>query len=159
MEKMPPKMHGGGKDISHMGKMSKEAKDLESFPGGMPGPGKIISGSHSKGKFMATPKYKSEKGMPKYKEKGPKKELVGKQKNLPEELKAKIEAAPGKYGDKKSMPAYKDKKSMPAYKDKKSMPKYSGKKPDSVSEIKKKAGLKNVSVVQKPEEFKKKRKK
>ena len=159
MEKMPPKMHGGGKDISPMAKMSNEAKDLESYPGGVPGPGKIISGSHSKGKFMATPKYKSEKGMPKYQEKGPKKELVGKQKNLPEELKAKIEAAPGKYGDKKSMPAYKDKKSMPAYKDKKSMPKHSGKKPDSVSQIKKNAGLEGVDVLQQPEKFLGKKKK
>ena len=159
MEKMPPKMHGGGKDISPMAKMSNEAKDLESYPGGVPGPGKIISGSHSKGKFMATPKYKSEKGMPKYQEKGPKKELVGKQKNLPEELKAKIEAAPGKYGDKKSMPAYKDKKSMPAYKDKKSMPKHSGKKPDSVSQIKKNAGLVGVDVLQQPEKFLGKKKK
>jgi len=156
MEKMPPKMHGGG----------KEAKDLESFPGGMPGPGKIISGSHSKGKFMATPKYKSEKAMPKYKEKGmPKSKNMVKGpdgKMVPDyavDGKGSGDLAPKKYGDKKSMPAYKDKKSMPAYKDKKSMPKYSGKKPDSVSEIKKKAGLKNVSVVQKPEEFKKKMKK
>ena len=30
---------GGGVDISHLSKMSGKAKNLMSFPGGMPGPG------------------------------------------------------------------------------------------------------------------------
>ena len=49
----------------------------------------------------------AEQGAAKYgKHMGPEKELVGKQKNLPEELKAKIEAAPGKYGHKKGPNKY-----------------------------------------------------
>ena len=114
----------GGVDISHKSKMSGKAKNLMSFPGGMPGPGEYGSMNNKvvgKGmmKYMAgepvgMAKYKTdaqrkaahasmaEKGAGKYgKHMGPEKELVGKQKNLPEELKAKIEAAPGKYGHKK----------------------------------------------------------
>jgi hypothetical protein len=63
------------------------------------GSAKMISGGHSKGKFMSTPKYKC--GASKYGHKGPEKELVGNQDKLPQELKDKIEAAPGKYGHKK----------------------------------------------------------
>ena len=115
---------GGGVDVSHKSKMSGKAKSLMSFPGGMPGPGEYGSMNNKvvgKGmmKYMAGEpvgmgKYKSdaqrkaahasmaEQGAAKYgKHMGPEKELVGKQKNLPEELKAKIEAAPGKYGHKK----------------------------------------------------------
>ena len=102
----------GGVDISHKSKMSGKAKNLMSFPGGMPGPGEYGSMNNKvvgKGmmKYMAgepvgMAKYKTEQGAGKYgKHMGPEKELVGKQKNLPEELKAKIEAAPGKYGHKK----------------------------------------------------------
>ena len=122
---------GGGVDVSHKSKMSGKAKSLMSFPGGMPGPGEYGSMNNKvvgKGmmKYMAGEpvgmgKYKSdaqrkaahasmaEQGAAKYgKQMGPEKELVGKQKNLPEELKAKIEAAPGKYGHKKG-PAKKKK--------------------------------------------------
>jgi hypothetical protein len=122
---------GGGVDVSHKSKMSGKAKSLMSFPGGMPGPGEYGSMNNKvvgKGmmKYMAGEpvgmgKYKSdaqrkaahasmaEQGAAKYgKHLGPEKELVGKQKNLPEELKAKIEAAPGKYGHKKG-PAKKKK--------------------------------------------------
>jgi hypothetical protein len=122
---------GGGVDVSHKSKMSGKAKSLMSFPGGMPGPGEYGSMNNKvvgKGmmKYMAGEpvgigKYKSdaqrkaahasmaEQGAAKYgKHMGPEKELVGKQKNLPEELKAKIEAAPGKYGHKKG-PAKKKK--------------------------------------------------
>ena len=114
-KKMTKGMIGGGVNLSHKGpKMSGKAKRLESYPGGMPGPGEYGSMNNKVvGKGMMKYMAGEPVGMAKYKEKGPKKELVGKQKNLPEELKAKIEAAPGKYGDKKSMPAYKDKKSMP----------------------------------------------
>ena len=92
----------GGVDISHKGpKMSGKAKDLMSFPGGMPGPGAYGSvGNKVVGKGMMKYMAGEPVGMKKYKDEGPKKELVGKQKNLPEELKKKIEAAPGKY-DKK----------------------------------------------------------
>ena len=145
MEKMPPKMRGGGKDISHMWKMSKEAKDLESFPGGMPGPGKIISGSHSKGKFMATPKYNLENAMPRYEEKG-----MPKSKNMvkgPDGKMVPDYAVDGKGSGDLAPKKYEDKKSMPAYKDKKK------KKRDSVSQIKKQAGLGNVNVLQFPEKY------
>ena len=120
---------GGGVDVSHKSKMSGKAKSLMSFPGGMPGPGEYGSMNNKvvgKGmmKYMAGEpvgmgKYKSdaqrkaahasmaEQGAAKYgKHMGPEKELVGKQKNLPEELKAKIEAAPGKYGHKKGPNKY-----------------------------------------------------
>ncbi len=124
-KKMTKGMIHGGVDLSHKGpKMSGKAKSLESYPGGMPGPGEYGSMNNKvvgKGmmKYMAgepvgMAKYKTnaqrkaahasmaEQGAGKYgKHMGPEKELVGKQKNLPEELKAKIEAAPGKYGHKK----------------------------------------------------------
>jgi len=55
------------------------------------------------GKKKSMPLYDKKKSMPEYGE-GPEKALVGKQKNLPEELKKKIEAAPGMYGKKKQGP-------------------------------------------------------
>tara|TARA_R110002020_G_scaffold40274_4_gene119216 strand:+ start:66 stop:983 length:918 start_codon:yes stop_codon:yes gene_type:complete len=105
---------GGGIDVSHKSKMSGKAKSLMSFPGGMPGPGeygkvenKVVSKGMMKylsGEPVGMGKYK-DKGMPKYGDHmGPEKALVGKQKNLPEELKKKIEAAPGKYGKTKMDP-------------------------------------------------------
>ena len=97
-------MIGGGVNLSHKGpKMSGKAKSLESYPGGMPGPGNYGSMDNKVvGKGMM--KYMSGEpvGMKKYgQHKGPEKALVGKQENLPEALKAKIEAAPGMYGKKK----------------------------------------------------------
>lgn len=120
--KIGPNHLGGAK--YDQPKMSGKAKSLESYPGGMPGPGaygsmnnKVVGKGMMKymaGEPVGMAKYKSdaqrkaahasmaEKGAGKYgKHMGPEKELVGKQKNLPEELKAKIEAAPGKYGHKK----------------------------------------------------------
>ena len=101
---------GGGVDVSHKSKMSGKAKSLMSFPGGMPGPGEYGSMNNKVvGKGMMKYMAGEPVGMGKYgKHMGPEKELVGKQKNLPEELKAKIEAAPGKYGHKKG-PAKKKK--------------------------------------------------
>ena len=91
---------GGGVNIAHKSKMSQSAKNQMSFPGGMPGPGqygKVV------GKGMAQYLAGESVGMKKYgKHMGPEKELVGKQENLPEALKSKIEAAPGMYGKKKS---------------------------------------------------------
>ena len=90
---------GGGVNISHKSKMSQSAKNQMSFPGGMPGPGdygKVV------GKGMAQYMAGEAVGMKKYgAHKGPEKALVGKQENLPEALKNKIEAAPGMYGEKK----------------------------------------------------------
>ena len=91
--KMGGKAHGGGVKIEKgMGKISQSQDDVLSgketkMENDSMGSAKMISGSHSKGKFMSTPKYK-----------GPEKALVGKQNKLPQELKDKIEAAPGKYG-------------------------------------------------------------
>ena len=103
-KKMTKGMIGGGVNLSHKGpKMSGKAKSLESYPGGMPGPGNYGSMDNKVvGKGMM--KYMSGEpvGMKKYgQHKGPEKALVGKQENLPEALKDKIEAAPGKYGHKK----------------------------------------------------------
>lgn len=124
-KKMTKGIIGGGVNVSHKGpKMSGKAKSLMSYPGGMPGPGEYGSMNNKvvgKGmmKYMAGEpvgmgKYKTnaqrkaahasmaEQGAAKYgKHMGPEKELVGKQENLPEELQAGIEAAPGKYGHKK----------------------------------------------------------
>jgi len=124
-KKMTKGMIGGGVNLSHKGpKMSGKAKSLESYPGGMPGPGnygsmdnKIVGKGMMKymsGEPVGMAKYKSnaqrkaahasmaEQGAGKYgKHMGPEKALVGKQENLPEALKAKIEAAPGMYGKKK----------------------------------------------------------
>ena len=119
--KIGPNHLGGAK--YDQPKMSGKAKDLMSYPGGMPGPGAYGSSGNKvvgKGmmKYMAgepvgMAKYKSDEqrkavhaskaeGAGKYgKHMGPEKELIGKQKNLPEELKKKIEEAPGKYGHKK----------------------------------------------------------
>jgi hypothetical protein len=126
-KKMTKGMIGGGVNIAHKSKMSNAAKNQMSFPGGMPGPGaygkkegmpKIVGKGMMKylagepvGMKKGMPAYKEEKGVPEYGKKkgmpeygdhmGPEKALVGKQKNLPEELKKKIEAAPGKYGKTK----------------------------------------------------------
>tara|TARA_R110001632_G_scaffold170538_1_gene289774 strand:+ start:80 stop:607 length:528 start_codon:yes stop_codon:yes gene_type:complete len=124
-KKMTKGIIGGGVNLSHKGpKMSGKAKSLESYPGGMPGPGnygsmdnKIVGKGMMKymsGEPVGMAKYKSnaqrkaahasmaEQGAGKYgKHMGPEKALVGKQENLPEALKDKIEAAPGKYGHKK----------------------------------------------------------
>ncbi len=103
--KMGGKAHGGGVKIEKgMGKISQSQDDVLSgketkIENESMGSAKMISGGHSKGKFMSTPKYKC--GASKYGHKGPEKELVGNQDKLPQELKDKIEAAPGKYGDKK----------------------------------------------------------
>ena len=90
---------GGGVDISHKSKMSGKAKNLMSFPGGMPGPGEYGNMDPRPAKIVG-------KGMAKYlagesvgmrkmgEHYGPGKELVGQQGNLPEGLKAQIEAAP-----------------------------------------------------------------
>jgi len=95
---------GGGVNISHNSKMSQSAKNQMSFPGGMPGPGNYGSTNNNVvGKGMAQYMAGEAVGMKKYgKHKGPEKALVGKQENLPEALKDKIEAAPGMYGKKKS---------------------------------------------------------
>ena len=123
-KKMTKGMIGGGVNIAHKSKMSNAAKNQMSFPGGMPGPGnygsmdnKVIGKGMMKymaGEPVGMAKYKSnaqrkaahasmaEQGAGKYgKHMGPEKALVGKQENLPEALKAKIEAAPGMYGKKK----------------------------------------------------------
>tara|TARA_R110002020_G_scaffold23954_1_gene79258 strand:+ start:853 stop:1359 length:507 start_codon:yes stop_codon:yes gene_type:complete len=116
--KMGGKAHGGGVKIEKgMGKISQSQDDVLSgketkMENDSMGSAKMISGGHSKGKFMSTPKYKSDAqrkavhaskadGMSKYGHKGPEKELVGNQDKLPQELKDKIEAAPGKYGHEK----------------------------------------------------------
>ena len=114
-------MIGGGVNVAHKSKMSGKAKSLMSFPGGMPGPGeygkvenKVVGEGMMKymaGEPVGMAKYKSnaqrkaahasmtEQGAGKYgKHMGPEKALVGKQENLPEALKAKIEAAPGMLG-------------------------------------------------------------
>tara|TARA_R100000541_G_scaffold4318_1_gene11705 strand:- start:401 stop:1156 length:756 start_codon:yes stop_codon:yes gene_type:complete len=83
--------------------MSNAAKNQMSFPGGMPGPGNYGSMDNKiVGKGMMKYLAGESVGMKKYgQHKGPEKALVGKQENLPEALKAKIEAAPGMYGKKK----------------------------------------------------------
>ena len=113
--KMGGKAHGGGVKIEKgMGKISQSQDDVLSgketkMENDSMGSAKMISGGHSKGNFMSTPKYKTddqrkaahasmaEQGAGKYGHKGPEKELIGNQDRLPEELKKKIEAAPGKY--------------------------------------------------------------
>jgi len=117
LSSLGPKMgasHGGGVKIEKgMGKISQSQDDVLSgketkMENDSMGSAKMISGGHSKGKFMGSPKYKSDAqrkavhaskadGMSKYGHKGPEKELVGDQNKLPQELKDKIEAAPGKY--------------------------------------------------------------
>ena len=103
--KMGGKAHGGGVKLSPKKESNMQEKKnllnenaIDDTATSM-GSAKMISGGHSKGKFMSTPKYKC--GASKYGHKGPEKELVGNQDKLPRELKDKIEAAPGKYGDKK----------------------------------------------------------
>ena len=103
-KKMSKGSIGGGVNISHKSKMSQSAKNQMSFPGGMPGPGNYGSTNNNVvGKGMARYMAGEAVGMKKYgAHKGPEKALVGKQENLPEALKDKIEAAPGMYGKKKS---------------------------------------------------------
>jgi len=73
-------------------------KKGQTIGGGMPGPGKsIISGGHGAGKYGQPHKFYG-KSAAKYK--GPHKELVGDQNQLPQELQNAIKAAPGKYGSK-----------------------------------------------------------
>jgi hypothetical protein len=75
--------------------MGKKGKTIG---GGMPGPGKsIISGGHGAGKYGQPHKFYG-KSAAKYK--GPHKELVGDQNQLPQELQNAIKSAPGKYGSK-----------------------------------------------------------
>jgi hypothetical protein len=63
---MAGKMHGGGVKLEQgMGKISQSQDDVLSgketkMENDSMGSAKMISGSHSKGKFMATPKYKSD---------------------------------------------------------------------------------------------------
>ena len=108
LSSLGPKMgkaSGGGVKLEQgMGKISESQDDVLSgketqMEDNSMGSAKMISGSHSKGKFMAPPKYK-----------GPEKALVGKQNKLPQELKDKIEAAPGKYTDPKNESSEKQKK-------------------------------------------------
>jgi len=83
LSSLGPKMgasHGGGVKIEKgMGKISQSqdddlsGKETQMEDNSM-GSAKMISGSHSKGKFMAQPKYKS-----------PEKALVGKQNKLTQE--------------------------------------------------------------------------
>jgi hypothetical protein len=75
--------------------MGKKGKTIG---GGMPGPGKsIISGGHGAGKYGQPHKFYG-KSAAKYK--GPHKELVGDQNQLPQELQNAIKSAPGKYDSK-----------------------------------------------------------
>ena len=88
--KMGGKAHGGGVKIEKgMGKISQSQDDVLSgketkMENDSMGSAKMISGGHSKGKFMSTPKYKSDAqrkavhaskadGMSKYGHKGPEK--------------------------------------------------------------------------------------
>ena len=111
LSSLGPKMgasHGGGVKIEKgMGKISQSQDDVLSgketkMENDSMGSAKMISGGHSKGKFMGSPKYKSDAqrkavhaskadGMSKYGHKGPEKELVGDQNKLPQELKEYIE--------------------------------------------------------------------
>mgnify|MGYP003126328715 CR=1 FL=1 len=125
LSSLGPKMgkaHGGGVKIEKgMGKISQSQDDVLSgketqMENNSMGSAKIVGKGMMKymaGEPVGMAKYKSAAqrkavhasradGMSKYgKHMGPEKELVGKQKNLPEALKDKIEAAPGKYGHKK----------------------------------------------------------
>jgi hypothetical protein len=97
LSSLGPKMgkaSGGGVklDRKSIGKLTQSEDDVFSgketqMEDNSMGSAKMIGGSHSKGKFMAPPKYK-----------GPEKALVGKQNNLPQELKDKIGAAKYKKG-------------------------------------------------------------
>ncbi len=124
-KKMTKGMIHGGVDLSHKGpKMSGKAKSLESYPGGMPGPGaygsmnnKVVGKGMMKymaGEPVGMAKYKTdaqrkaahasmaEQGAGKYgKHMGPEKALKGAQDELPMELQEAIKEAPGMYGKKK----------------------------------------------------------
>ena len=127
LSSLGPKMgkaHGGGVKLEQgMGKISQSQDDVLSgketkMENDSMGSAKIVGKGMMKymaGEPVGMAKYKSaaqrkavhasmaEHGMSgKYgKHMGPEKELVGKQKNLPEFLVKEIEAAPGKYGHKK----------------------------------------------------------
>jgi len=114
--KMGGKAHGGGVKIEK-NKISQSQDNVLSGKFTSMGSAKIVGKGMMKylaGEPVGMGKYKSnaqrkaahasmaEQGAGKYgKHMGPEKELVGKQENLPEALKSKIEAAPGKYGHKK----------------------------------------------------------
>ncbi len=114
--KMGGKAHGGGVKIEK-NKISQSQDNVLSGKFTSMGSAKIVGKGMMKylaGEPVGMAKYKSAaqrkaahasmaEGAGKYgKHMGPEKELVGKQENLPEALKSKIEAAPGKYGHKKS---------------------------------------------------------
>ena len=114
--KMGGKAHGGGVKIEK-NKISQSQDNVLSGKFTSMGSAKIVGKGMMKylaGEPVGMGKYKSnaqrkaahasmaEQGAGKYgKHMGPEKELVGKQENLPEALKSKIEAAPGKYGKHK----------------------------------------------------------
>ena len=82
-----------------MGSAKIVGKGMMKYLAGEPvGMGKYKSSAQRKAAHASM----AEQGAGKYgKHMGPEKELVGKQENLPEALKSKIEAAPGKYGKHK----------------------------------------------------------
>ncbi len=120
--KMGGKAHGGGVKIEKgMGKISQSQDDVLSgketkMENDSMGSAKMISGSHSKGKFMSTPKYKSDaqrkaahasmaEGAGKYGHKGPKKAKpdyidIDGDGNKTESMKEASDGM-GKYGHKK----------------------------------------------------------
>jgi len=114
--KMGGKAHGGGVKIEK-NKISQSQDNVLSGKFTSMGSAKIVGKGMMKylaGEPVGMGKYKNnaqrkaahasmaEQGAGKYgKHMGPEKELVGKQENLPEALKSKIEAAPGKYGKHK----------------------------------------------------------
>jgi hypothetical protein len=120
--KMGGKAHGGGVKIEKgMGKISQSQDDVLSgketkMENDSMGSAKMISGGHSKGKFMSTPKYKSDAqrkavhaskadGMSKYGHKGPEKAKpdyidIDGDGNKTESMKEASDGM-GKYGHKK----------------------------------------------------------
>ena len=178
-KKMTKGMIGGGVNIAHKSKMSNAAKNQMSFPGGMPGPGnygsmdnKIVGKGMMKymsGEPVGMAKYKSnaqrkaahasmaEQGAGKYgKHMGPEKALVGKQENLPEALKAKIEAAPGMYGKKKKgMKQMGEMEEPPMSGGPSKYGKHKGPKQEGVvlSPRQKEAAAKKAAAIKKGEEF------
>jgi len=107
--KMGGKAHGGGVKIEKgMGKISQSQDDVLSgketkMENDSMGSAKMISGGHSKGKFMSTPKYKC--GASKYGHEGPKKAKpdyidIDGDGNKTESMKEASDGM-GKYGHKK----------------------------------------------------------
>ena len=107
--KMGGKAHGGGVKIEKgMGKISQSQDDVLSgketkMENDSMGSAKMISGGHSKGKFMSTPKYKC--GASKYCHEGPKKAKpdyidIDGDGNKTESMKEASDGM-GKYGHKK----------------------------------------------------------